>query len=430
MSFQSDAAFLNVLEKVSTYDTNLIFPRTVSQSVILTLLAGVNAKNTELALNQDSSNVLKSFKLKDTFSGRRSGVTIDTTKSFETIDELDDFAIAYGDGKEANSDRAAIEGYITAMDLGWTVEMTKKHKQELENYTSLNEQARKMADYVQRSMERKTRDMGLWLTKQIYFGSANTNGTAGEVTRYTDGADRPGLIGLDHICGSSKYMNITTTDWADWAGITFDTSAILFQYSIANMDTIAELIAVPDNEVYSRIFNIIRQIMSYAKTLYPGDKYAIIASPNVYDFILKPAIDRMKSGGAVQIDSAGTALSGVVGNIKGMELDLIPDDGYQISGAALLKETASYNGKFLLPSQYIYFVNLSMLKLQANKNANFTMTGWYEDKTRYGTSQNSLEATIIFKSMQRRCHMRLKINTAVLTLLAAIGQTQFTESTT
>ena len=405
--------FRGMLDSISYPKTLRIVPDFVQTSPLLSLLIGRNVKA------GTDANGNKKFSLAKTYSGFQKRIGINEAELYKTQDELNDLAIDYGDEKVSKVDRKLIYGDIYPSNIGFSLEMTEADRQKI--------QARpdEWADWITDSFNQAGKYLSIFFLNQLLNGTADTNGERGVITK-TDGSIRDGLVGLNTILSATaKYAGHDTSDYRYWKGHNWDMGSSLFNYAATDMDTVTELLSVPTDHVIPRFYDILSKAVSVLNTWNkaPGSKMVIVMNAVVYDYLFKPTVQIMKIPG-VQLKTGLGLLSGY--DKKGMNLDMIPDEGYYVGNALVIREDAMMADKYIMPTQYIYFLNLNDLVFEAQKSKNFTVSGWKPIVTKYSAFVNSIEATVRFYAKSRYSMGRLKLPSAVVTELTGITGVDFT----
>ncbi|NTW31055.1 MAG: hypothetical protein HGB12_00200 [Bacteroidetes bacterium] len=349
----------------------------------------------------------------ETFTGRDIKIAINSLYPVY-YSNLAQFNIQHGDVKVPAKGKNVQYATINAVDKGFTVGAYTSDIQLLKSQGA-DQNKNKYVNYINDLLENTLKGFSISLCNSIYNG-------LGDSATDDKGNIKPdfyGLLGTNGIIGTGTYGGKSSADFSEWKARNWDlagaTSALRLGYTATDVDTIAELVAVPSGRKTSRFYDIINRARLQLEEI-SGEEVLCIMPPSIYDFIWIPCLEAntisapsrfaKSSSDALEV---GDTISMMGPNFKIVrENTRVPSS--EIGGTP----------QYILGSDTILFINSKYLHLQVESNNNFIMGEWDYVQSQYGTLQKSMETTLLFFATKRYNMGTLKMASAVKTELDAM----------
>jgi len=401
----------DVIEKATDPLTLIATQQIFKGSALISRILGNNGLAKMSGTDIQTGDKKEVFKITKTFTGRYKRIALNKFELITDPDELNDFAIEYGDDINPKSGRDILFGHLDAFDIGGAMTITEDALQEIDGKNN------KLVEWIADSTQQIANSVQLYLFKQILSGTpADANGMSGIVTRFTDGAVRKGAVGLDTIISSNGYMGLDYTKWKYWRGHNYDLTDATKKYfglygaggaSPYTLSTIEQWQTVRTNTQIMAGYDFVNMCRR-ALPKNQGSKYIVLCHPYFYDYIWLPMIESQKV----------TAYNKVKNSKDVLEFN--DENAMKMGEFEIVKEEAQINNKYLMPIDKIYIIDLNDLFLEAHKDANLIWHPWEYIQQQHGSMFKKFDSTLIFGSKRRYGHAIITLPATLVTALKEI----------
>jgi len=329
-----------------------------------------------------------------------------------TYDNRRMFDIEFGDTKQGLGSKNYQHAEFTAVDKGFTVQVTDEDLQLLDYKNS-----GKFSNWVEQYMN------GLIQGFKVSLLDSAING-AGSTSTRADGLTKPDFDGWTTAIGSGTYGSLTTASYYEWQSQLWDCTTLTTVHG-HTVGTIFATIAASITATGGRtpFFDVLNKSLQQCKRYAPVGKrsrYAIIMHPAVYDYCFLPSLEAQM---IANVGSTQAYMKNKEGNMVNPQLTGMSYmiDGTPVYAEAAMLPNASIGSapSYIMPANSIYIINLDFMHLEANDKKNFVFDDWEYIKNAYGVMQKSMTTTLMYYHSNRYCMGKITLPAAFTTLCTA-----------